>query len=333
MKISLFSLVVLMIAAIDNMRNLPAAALFGSSLIFFSVLAALLFLIPTALVSAELSSAYPEKGGIYNWVSESFGKKMGMAAIWLQWINTMVWYPSMLSFIAGTFAYLINPDLAQNKPYLISFILIVFWTMTWLNLKGIHVSTLINSICCIIGTMLPLIMLTILGGVWIYLGNPIKINLSWSELIPPLDKGASYVSLIAIMASFLGMELSGVHVNDIENPKRNFPKAALLATFFIFLSMTLGSLSIALVISPDEMQLIAGVMQVFSRFFEVFGLSAYIPYLTALIVIGSIGTLINWLISPAKGLLHAAEYGFLPPFSRKKIKMACRLTSLSCKPF
>lgn len=320
MKISLFSLVVLMIAAIDNMRNLPAAALFGSSLIFFSVLAALLFLIPTALVSAELSSAYPEKGGIYNWVSESFGKKMGMAAIWLQWINTMVWYPSMLSFIAGTFAYLINPDLAQNKPYLISFILIVFWTMTWLNLKGIHVSTLINSICCIIGTMLPLIMLTILGGVWIYLGNPIKINLSWSELIPPLDKGASYVSLIAIMASFLGMELSGVHVNDIENPKRNFPKAAIFATFFIFLSMTLGSLSIALVISPDEMQLIAGVMQVFSRFFEVFGLSAYIPYLTALIVIGSIGTLINWLISPAKGLLHAAEYGFLPPILAKKNK-------------
>lgn len=320
MKISLFSLVVLMIAAIDNMRNLPSAALFGSSLIFFSVLAALLFLVPTALVAAELSSVYPEKGGVYHWISESFGKKMGMAAIWLQWINTMVWYPSMLSFVAGTFAYLIDPALAENKTYLITFILTVFWSLTWLNLKGIHVSTLINSLCCLIGTMFPLLLLIGLGALWVYQGNPIKINLSWSELIPPLDKGTSYVSLIAIMASFLGMELSSVHVNDVKNPQKTFPKAALLATLFIFLSMTLGSLAIAFVISPDEMQLIAGVMQVFNRFFDAFGLSAFTPYLTALIVIGSIGTMINWLISPAKGLLHAAEYGFLPPLLAKKNK-------------
>lgn len=319
-KISLFSLVILIIAAIDNMRNLPSAALFGSSLIFFFAFSALVFLIPTALVSAELSATFPEKGGVYQWVNQAFGKRWAMAAIWLQWINTMVWYPSMLSFIAGTLAYLIDPELAQNKTYLISCILVIFWSLTLVNLKGIHISTLINNIFCMMGTMFPLILLIVLGCIWVISGHPLQIELTSQNLIPPLNQTTSWVSLIAIMASFLGMELSGVHVNDIKDPQRNFPKAVLLASLFIFLTMMLGSLAIAFVLPEQDINLIAGIMQMFSRFFEAFGIQAFTPVLTLLIVIGSTGTMINWLISPAKGLLHAAEFGFLPPLFARKNK-------------
>lgn len=319
-KISLFSLVVLIIASIDNMRNLPSAALFGTSLIFFFIFSALIFLIPTSLVAAELSSAFPESGGIYQWVNSAFGKRFAMAAIWLQWINTMVWYPTMLSFIAGTFAYLINPELAQNKGYLITCILTLFWALTLINLKGIHISALLNNICCVMGTMFPLVFLIILGGIWVFNGYPVQLHFSSQNLIPDFSNTTNWVSLIAIMASFLGMELSGVHVNDIRNPQKNFPKAVLIATTFIFLSMTLGSLSIAFVLPSQEINLISGVMQLFSNFFRGFGLEWLTPVMTLLIVIGSTGTMINWLISPAKGLLHAAEFGFLPSFFSKKNK-------------
>jgi amino acid transporter len=317
-KIPLISLTILIVAAIDNMRNLPAAALFGSSLIFFFTFSALVFLIPTSLMAAELSATFPQNGGVCQWVNFAFGKKWAMAAIWLQWINTMVWYPTMLSFIAGTLAYLINPELAQNKTYLISCILIIFWGLTLINLKGIHVSAFVNTICCIIGTMLPLVALIVLGAIWIFSGHPLQISLNADNLIPPLFHSTSWVSLIAIMASFLGMELSGVHVNDIKNPQKNFPRAVLLATSFIFFSMLLGSLSIAFVLPEKDINLISGVMQMFSNFFNAFGLQALTPVVTLLLVVGSIGTMINWLISPAKGLLHAAEFGFLPPFFSRK---------------
>lgn len=319
-KISFTSLVILMIAAIDNIRNLPAAALFGSSLLFFFVFSAILFLIPTALVAAELSAAYPEKGGVYHWVNRAFGEKWAMAAIWLQWINTLVWYPTILSFIAGTLAYLIDPALAQNKIYLISCILITFWSLTLINMRGIHVSALVNTLCCALGTMVPLLFLIVLGAVWVISGQPLQMELSFDRLIPPLSQTTSWVSLIAIMASFLGMELSGVHVNEIDNPKRNFPRATLIATLFIFLTMTFGSLAVAFVLPASEIQLISGVMQVFTRFFQAFGIEFLTPYLTLLIVVGSVGLMINWLISPAKGLLHAAEFGFLPPLFMKKNK-------------
>ena len=317
-KISFTSLVILIIAAIDNIRNLPAAALFGSSLIFFFLFSALIFLIPTALVAAELSAKFPESGGIYQWVNRAFGKRWAMAAIWLQWVNTMVWYPTMLSFIAGTMAYTINPALVENKAYLISCILVVFWGLTWVNLKGFHISALVNNICCLSGTILPLLLLIGLGAVWFFTGHPLQIELKTDALIPPLGETTSWVSLIAIMASFLGIELSGVHVNDIHNPQKNFPRAVFFATLFIFVSMLLGSLSIAFVLDQSEINLISGVMQMFGNFFDAFGLSWLTFPLTLLIVVGSTGTMINWVISPAKGLLHAAEYGFLPPFFAKK---------------
>lgn len=319
-KISSFSLIILIIAAIDNMRNLPAAALFGSSIVFFFIFSAIVFLIPTSLVSAELSAAFPEKGGMYQWVNRAFGKKWAMAAIWLQWINTMVWYPTILSFVAGTFAYLINPELAQDKTYLVSCILTVFWSLTLINLKGLHISALINNICAIVGTIFPMLLLILLGAIWVLIGKPIQITFTEAEILPSLGHSTNWVSLIAIMAAFLGIELSGVHVNDIKNPQRSFPKAVLLAALFIFLTMGLGSLAIALVLPAKEINLVSGVMQVFTQFFSAFGLESLIPFLTLLIAVGSIGTMINWLISPAKGLLHAAEFGFLPPFFTRKNK-------------
>jgi amino acid transporter len=312
-KISFLSLLILIIAAIDNVRNLPAAALSGSSLIFFFTIAALIFLIPTALVSAELSAAFPQHGGVYQWVRLAFGKRWGMAAIWMQWINTLVWYPTILSFIVVTSAYVIDPDLGENRAFLVIGMLVLFWGVTLVNMRGLNVSALLNNIFCVMGTMIPLAVLIVLGMVWVFSGQPLQVDMNPSTMVPSFSDGDSWTTLVVIMASFLGIELSGVHVHDIINPQRNFPRALLLAAVFIFLTMVLGSLSIAFVLPGEDISIIAGVMQVYSNFFKHFDLEWLTPILTLLIVIGSTGTMINWIISPAKGLSHAAEYGFLPP--------------------
>ena len=317
-KISLFSLVLLIVAAIDSIRNLPASALFGSALIFFFIFSALSFLIPTSLVAAELSATFPEKGGVYHWVKMAFGEKWAMVAIWLQWINTMVWYPTMLSFIAGTAAYLIDPDLAHHKGYLIACILIVFWSVTLVNLRGIHLSAKINSVCALIGTVFPMLLLIVLGAWWVLSGHPVQIHLSAESLLPSLAESSNWVALIAIAASFVGIELAGVHVNDIHEPQKNFPKAILYSCLFMLLSMVLGSLAIAFVLPEKEINLVAGVIQVFSNLLHAFGLTGGTPVLAALIVVGAIGGLTNWLISPAKGLMHAAEYGYMPAVFMRK---------------
>ncbi len=317
-KITLFSLTLLTITAVDSIRNLPSSALFGSSVIFFFCLGAVLFLIPIALVAAELSSIFHDKGGVYHWINKAFGNKTAMLAIWLQWINTMVWYPTILLFIAGSIAYLFDPSLASSPTYTISVVLILFWALTFVNLFGLNLSARLNEILGLVGTIFPLLFLIGLGVAWIILGKPMQITFSALAIFPHWASSYTWVSLISVMASFLGMELSGVHINEIDNPQRNFPKAVFLSSFFILFTMLFGSLSIAMVLPREEINLIAGVLQVFSSIFALFHMEWCIPILTILIVIGSIGNMINWLISPAKGLLHAAEFGFLPPFFTKQ---------------
>ena len=119
------------------LRYLPSTAFFGPSLISFFILGAIFFLLPGALVSADLASSFPEKSGIYQWTKLAFGKKTAFLAVWLQWVNTLVWFPTILSFIAGTFAFLINPVLGTNTTYLICMIIGIFWVLTFLNLKGV----------------------------------------------------------------------------------------------------------------------------------------------------------------------------------------------------
>lgn len=323
-KIPLISLALLIVAAIDSIRNLPAPALFGSSLIFFFTLSAVLFLIPVSLVSAELSATFPEKGGVYHWVREAFGPKWAMLAIWLQWINTMVWYPTILSFIAGTAAYLIDPQLVTQKSYVLVAILVVFWGVTFVNFKGIHFSARLNSLCAVFGVMLPMTFLVLLGVVWVVMKRPVNIDLSWNQVIPSLSQAENWVSLVAIMASFLGMELAGVHVNDIREPQKNFPKAVFYAAGFILASMLFGSLTIAIVLPASEINLLAGVIQVLESLLSSFGLKMLVPVFVVLIVLGTLGQITNYLISPAKGLLHAAEFGFMPKaFMRKNKHGVC----------
>lgn len=312
-KISVLALVLLITGAIDSIRNLPATALFGSSLIFFFILSAIVFLIPVALISAELSSTWSEEeGGIYSWVKHAFGENMAFFTIWLQWVNTMVWYPTILSFIAATLAYLVNPALAQNKYYLIAVILTVFWSLTLLGLSGLRASAAFASLCAIVGMVLPMGLIIILAIIWICSGNPIAIDLSWKSLVPHWQDSQSWVSLTAIMTSFLGMELAAVHVRNVRDPQKNFPRAMFFSVLLILSTMILGSLSIAFVLPQAKINLVDGVLQAFDSFLQTWHLQAFMPLVVVLLLLGSLGGMVNWIISPAKGLLLAADNGFLP---------------------
>lgn len=311
-KITTITLVFLITGAIDSIRNLPATALFGSSLFFFFIASAILFLIPMALISATLSACWPQQGGIYAWVKRAFGEKVAFIAIWLQWINTMIWLPTILSFLAGTSAYLINPALATNKVYLISVMVVLNGLLTWVNLKGISVSAKISSICAIIGTIVPIIFIIALGFIWLSLGKPLQLHLTWSDLIPQFSQTSSWISLTAIITSFLGIELAAVHISDVRDPQRTFPKALAISVFIVMTTIFFGALTIAFVLPTEQIGLVNGIAETFSYFLSAFHLSGYLPVIILMMLIGCFGGIISWIISPTKGLLQAVEFGYLP---------------------
>ncbi|KTC66476.1 Amino acid transporter (plasmid) [Legionella adelaidensis] len=318
--LTLFSLTMITVGSVDSIRNLPATALFGSQLIFFFILGAIFFLIPTALVSAELASGWPKQGGIYIWVKEAFGKRTGFLAIWLQWIENVIWYPTLLSFVAGSIGYLFNPALASNPYFLWLVIVGSFWSVTYINWRGMRSSALFSNVCAISGLLIPMSLIIGLGAVWIMNGNPLQIQFDAAHIAPHWQDTSMWVSLTAIMLSFCGIEIATVHANDVVNPQRVFPKALVYSVGIILSTLILGSLAIAVVLPQHDINLVAGIMQAFDAFFSKYHMLWFMPFVALMLVLGGLGSVSNWIIAPTKGLLVAAEDGNLPAIFQKTNK-------------
>ena len=125
----------LTMASLVSIAQLPAAAEYGLGATTLYLLPALLFLIPVGLVAAELAMMH--SGGVFDWVNAGLGERMGFQAIWLQWIQSVALYPSLLSFAAASLAYAIGrTDLVSNGVYTGVVVLVVFWAATLIALRG-----------------------------------------------------------------------------------------------------------------------------------------------------------------------------------------------------
>lgn len=278
--------------------------------LFSFILLARSFFIPCTLIAAELATSFPEQGGSYVWVRAAFGKSVGFVNIWLQWVYNVVWYPTILSFIASSIAYLTHPDLVNHRGYMVGMVIGCFGAATVLNLLGMRISSWISEGGAVIGTMLPLIVLIVLGVLWLMAGHPSAI--SFHHILPTAQNWEQISFLVVVMFSLFGMEMSAVHASEVKNPRRDYPRALLISAIFIVLSMTLASLAIAVVVPFHDLNVLAGVNQAFLAFLTPFHITWMMPLLITLIVIGGFAGLATWVIGPVKGLLAAVDEGCAP---------------------
>ena len=335
-KLSLFSLVMINVVAILSLRTLPGLAEYGYTLITYITFAAVFFFIPSALVSAELASGWQDDGGVYLWVKEAFGPKWGCVAIFMQWVENLPWFPAVLAFAASAIAYVFNPGLAENKIFTVIIIWITLWIATFLNFKGMKFSAFLSSSGAILGTILPGILIIVLGINHYYSGYPPEIIFSVDKLIPDFDNMQQLMLLAAMMVAFLGMEMSAVHVNEVQNPNKNFPKAIFISCFIIIVLSILGSLAIATVIPAKSVSLSAGVCQAFEKLFAIHKLPALTQIVCFLMAYGAIAMVVTWMVGPSKGILAVAKEGYFPKSWQKvnkagmPVKILIIQTSCSC---
>jgi len=315
--LNVFFLAMINVAAICSIKNWPLTAEYGFSSLFYFLIAITLFFIPVSLVSAELATGWPERGGVYVWVREAFGHRMGFLAVWLQWISNVVWYPTILSFIAGTVAFVFNPDLAKSTLYMFCVIFGTFWASTFINLLGMRMSGWISTLGVILGTIIPGVAIIILGGIWLYAGNPSHIAFDFKSFLPELNSPAQLALMAGVLLGFAGMEMSAVHARDVENPQKNYPRAIFLSAIIIIVLSVLGTLAIAIVIPQQEISLVSGGMSAIAFFLKAYHLNWAIPMVALMVAFGALGAMTTWAAGPSKGLLAAAQDGDFPPILHK----------------
>ena len=225
-KLSVFTLAIMNITAVVSLRGLPAEAEYGVTSAFYYLFAALVFLIPTSLVAAELAAMFQNKqGGVFRWVGEAYGKRLGFLAIWIQWVQSTIWYPTVLTFGAVAIAFIgLRPSadmlLASNRVYTLVVVLIIYWLATFISLKGLGWVGKISKIGGLVGTIIPAGLLIILAIVYLATGG--QSQMDWGgNFFPDLSNMSNLVLASSIFLFFAGMEMSGVHVKDVENPSKN----------------------------------------------------------------------------------------------------------------
>ncbi|MDN3504111.1 MAG: amino acid permease [Rhabdochlamydiaceae bacterium] len=319
-SLNILLLTMINIATVLSIRNWPLTAEFGFTAIFYIIAAAVLFLLPVSFVAAELATGWPKKGGIFVWVKEAMGHRWGFLAVWLLWVENVIYYPLLLSFVAGTLATLIMPSLADNAFFTFTTIIVSFWIFTLLNLRGMKLSGWISTVGVVIGTLIPGIVIIALGTIWFFSSNPIQVDTGWSNILPKGPILDELIFITGIIFAFCGMEMPAVHANDVENPQKNFPRSIFISATVIVVLSILGSLSIAFIIPHNEISLTAGAMATIYRVLTSYNLSFLIPVIAIMIMLGALGTLSTWIVGPCRGLLAAAENGDFPPIFHKENK-------------
>jgi putative glutamate/gamma-aminobutyrate antiporter len=305
-------------ASVASLRSAPTMAVYGLTCVFLYVVPAIIFLLPQALVAAELASGWT--GGVFRWVSEGMSAKWGLLAVWCQFAMTIFYYPTLLGFVASTLAYVFNPDLATNGVYTGIVIVCVFWLGVFMSARGGTggIAKLASS-GLLIGTLIPGALLVVLGIVYLVQGNSSAAPMTADHLVPEWTGIASLVLIVNNFLSYSGMEMNSVHVGSLRSPKSEFPKAMFFAMGLVLLIFILPALAISWVVPAQQLSLTAGVMQAFSEFFGYFGIERLVPIVAIALVCASAGGMLTWLAGPSKGLLMIARReGYLPPFFQRQ---------------
>ncbi len=310
--ISVFRLAMINIIAIDSLRNLPTNAANGYTIPLYYLIACVLFLIPCALVTAEMATHRPKTGGAYVWVREAFGPRIGLLTIWLQWVYNVFWYPTILAFIAANIAFLIDPALANSKPFMLTIIISLFLLATIVNSFGMKTSSLTSTVSAIIGTLVPMVLIIFLAGFWVLSHKPLAIKPVAENFLPNLKGLDNIAFLIVVFFSLFGLEMSAVHAESVKNPKKDYPKALLISSIIIVITLTLASLAIAMVVPAKSLDIVSGLDQAFKIFLVAFHAGWVFPLAVIAIIVGAFGSIAAWVIGPTKGLVVAAEDGFAP---------------------
>ena len=309
-------LVLFNIVAVLSLRWLATAAAAGASSISFWVLAALLFFVPQGLAVSDLSSRYPNEGGIYYWTKRQFGEGHGFLCGWCYWVNNILYYPNLLmsTAVVGTYAFgRGGTGLESDWGYVLPATLGALWLAVGINIVGLRTGRWLQNLGAI-GTYLPGFVLVALG-LYAALTRPPATPMTPETLLPDMGDWSSLNLWASIAFAFAGLELCAVLGDEVQNPKRNLPRSILISAPLIAFLYIAGTLSVLWLVPSGEVNIVSGFLQALAAGAADIGVGfAWIaPAAAALYVIGNVGGVGAWLTGPARVAFVIGLDRYFPP--------------------
>jgi glutamate:GABA antiporter len=309
-------LVLFNVVAVLGLRWVATSAKAGPSSLVLWVLAAALFFIPQGIAVITLASRFPDEGGVYAWTRRSYGEWHGFLCGWCYWINNVLYFPNLLISTAVIATYAIGKGgtaLGASWPYVLTVSLVALWLAALLNIIGLGTGKWLHNIGGV-ATYVPGVILILLG-IAAVVAHPSANVITRENIVPDVTNLSTLNLWASIAFAFAGLELSSTMGEETANPKRDLPRAILIAAPLIAVVYILGTLSVLWLVPNGDLNIVSGFLQGIERGSTSLSpaLVWVAPLAAALYTINNVAAVGAWLSGPARVAFVIGLDRYFPP--------------------
>jgi amino acid transporter len=315
--LGLRDLVLFNLVAVLGLRWLATSAKAGPAALALWLLAAALFFVPQGLAVIELSSRFPQEGGVYVWTRAALGERHGFVCGWCYWINNVLYYPTLLISSAVIATYVVGQGeggLASNWTYIITATLLFLWLAVAMNIVGLGTGKWLQNAGGI-GTYIPGVLLVAVGAYALATGHASANAFTWRASMPDLTNLDSLNLWASIAFAFAGLELSAAMGDEVRDARRNLPRAIFIAAPLIAAAYVLGTAALLWLVPVGNINIVSGFLQGISRGATLVSPALWwvAPVAAAAYTVGNLGGVGAWLTGPARVAFVIGIDRYLPP--------------------
>ena len=295
-----------------SLRWIATAATVGASAVIIWLIAWCAFYLPLALSVMELSSRYPQEGGMYVWTKRAFGEFPGFMTGWTYWASNLPYFPAVLYFAASNALYAGSARwlaLSNSRTYFFLFAMVGLALATFLNVIGLSVGKWLHNLGAI-GTWLPIaILFAIAATAWHRFGSATSFT---PATMSPHMHFRDVLFMATIVFALGGSESASFLGDEVKDARKNLPRGLLAGGAFVTTGYILGTVAVLIALPANQVSGLEGIMQAISRSAERVGFTGIVPLAALLITISNLGALGAWLAVSARLPFVAGLDRYLP---------------------
>jgi amino acid transporter len=312
--LGLRDLVLFYLVTTFSLRWIATAGAAGPVALVFWVVAAVCLFVPMVFTVLELSSRYPEEGGIYVWSKRAFGPFSGFLTGWMYWATNLPYFPGLLYFAGANALYVAGPSAAQrygaSPQYFIAVAVFGLAITASLNIVGLNVGKWLSNTGAIAG-WIPVALLVAFGLYsWTKYGSATPITAS---SLKPGTGLKDLVFLSTIAFAFGGVESASTMGEEIVDARRNVPRAVIAAGVLIAALYMIGTWCLLLALPKEQISGLQGLLQAVQAMATKSGAAWIVPIVAATITLNALGGVGGWFAATARLPFVAGIDRFLPP--------------------
>ncbi len=296
-----------------SLRWVATAAAAGPSSVIIWIVAFLFFYLPLAAAVIELSSRYPEEGGLYIWTRKAYGDFPAFMAGWCYWTSNLPYFPAAFYFAASNALYMGGSHwhAAGGSPiYFMGFAFLSMAIITVLNIVGLNFAKWLSNVGAV-GMWLPVVVLAVLGMI-IYprFGSATHFN---RLTMMPVFHLKDMIFWASLTFAYCGCETASFMGDEIKNARKTIPRALIFAGLVVTFCYVVGTVAVLVALPPDKIDTLAGLMQAATVMLDKLGWLWLAPVLAFLIAIGNLGAAGGYLAATARIPFVVGIDKMLPP--------------------